>query len=288
MPLSRTSSRDGSPSCHSPQLTLPNNGPPSPASSSNLPSPVGTEFPKPSVPLPQWSRTASHSLLSTSASSASVTSRKSRFADVGTTSAIGRASISMPPPVSKPSPNYKPSVMRRPSAGLVKDDGLGTLNAMEGFSEARVSNEPALQEDLEKTPSLAGSQANVGSETYAPLSLPDSTLKPFASSIAGADVEGNRLSFSSLYSLGSAIYSGATGGSSIPSAASSNAGSVHGGGLETPSITSLPMSPSLGSAKVEASSSATTATDPVSVTANSHSPHTGPWLSQHLHSGTIS
>lgn len=177
--------------------------------------------------------------------------------------------------MTKPSPSHKPSVIRQPSAGLVKGDGSGTLSAMEGSSEARVLNESAVLEDVEKTPNLAASPANVGPETYAPLTLPDSTLKPLASSTTGADVEANRLSFSSLYSFGSAIYSGATGGSSIPSAASSNAGSVTSGGLEPPPIISLPISPSLGSAKGEASSSATTATDPVSVTANLHSPYTG-------------
>ncbi len=141
---------------------------------------------------------------------------------------------------------------------------------MEGLTEASASSDSAMLNDFEKLPSSF--QYPPSSETHTPLhlGLPDSIVKLSTSSMPGADVEGNRLSFSSLYSVGSAIYSGATGGSSVQSIASSNAGSIHG----QPSKSSLPMSPTLGTAKGEASS-ATTATDPVSVTANSHSPHSG-------------
>lgn len=134
-------------------------------------------------------------------------------------------------------------------------------------------NESATTEDQEKTPSLSRSLTNAAAEPYAPLTLPDSSLRPVNPSAASADIEGNRLSFSSLYSLGSAIYNGAAGGSSVQSTASSNAGSIRGSCLDPP-IPIIPNSPPIGSTKTEASL-ATTATNPISVTANSHSPNAG-------------
>ena len=101
----------------------------------------------------------------------------------------------------------------------------------------------------------------------------DSSLKP---PTAGSSRAGDRLSFSSLYSLGSAIYNSATIPKSAPqSTASSNAGSVKSG-LSEPQfpIASTTLSPSLGSSKGEATvSSATTATDPVLATANGEPTH---------------
>lgn len=137
-------------------------------------------------------------------------------------------------------------------------------------------NEPVPLEDQEKPPNLAGSQMNPSFEPYAPpLMLPDSSLRPANTSGPGADTEGNRLSFSSLYSLGSVIYNGATGGSSVPSVASSNTGSVKSNHLDPTNIPSLPNSSPLGSAKAEASQ-ATTATNPILVIANAQSPNAGP------------
>lgn len=269
--LSRTTSRESNLSCYE--------QPPSSSYSSSLPSPIRADFPKHSLPLPSWSRTPthSHSLLNISSSSASLNSRKSRFADfAGPTGAVGRASISMPPPLSKPSStSFKQSVSRRPSAVVTKMDGSGIAGTMDEVTEAKGPHDSAFMiDDLERLPADSShgapcSEANISSHMN--LTLPDTIVKSPSFSMPGGDVESNRLSFSSLYSLGSAIYSGATGGSSVQSVASSNAPSIQGQPLKSP----LPMSPAVGSAKVEASSSATTATDPVSVIANSLSPHSG-------------
>lgn len=268
--LSRTTSRESNVSCYE--------QPPSSNNSSSLPSPIKPDFSNPSLPLPSWSRTPSHShSLLNITSSATLNSRKSRFADFsGPTGAVGRASISMPPPLSKPpSTTFKPSASRRTSAVVAKLEGSGITATMDEVTEAKVPNDFAVMiDDLERLPadsSYGPTSSDVNLSLHMNLTLPDSIVKSSTSSMTGGDVESNRLSFSSLYSLGSAIYSGATGGSSVQSVASSTAPSVQGQPLKS----SLPISPSLGSAKVEASSSATTATDPVSVIANSHSPHSG-------------
>lgn len=269
--LSRTTSRESNVSSYE--------QPPSSDNSSSLPSPIKADFSNSSLPLPSWSRTPSHShsLLNIFSSSASLSSRKSRFADfTGPTGSVGRASISMPPPLSKPpSTTLKPSASRRTSAVMAKTEGSGITATMDEVTEAKGPNDSAVMiDDLEKLPadsSCGPTSFDANLSLHMSLALPDSSVKSSTSSMPGGDVESNRLSFSSLYSLGSAIYSGATGGSSVQSLASSNAPSVQGQPLKS----SVPISPSLGSAKVEASSSATTATDPVSVIANLHSPHSG-------------
>ncbi len=161
---------------------------------------------------------------------------------------------------------------------MASTDDVGTDKHMEGLLEKTTENDSIGSDDLEKTPSVAGQQPHLGPESYTPLSLPDSSLRPPHATVSIPDIEGNRLSFSSLYSLGSAIYSGATGGSSAPpSAASSNAGSVRSGAFDGSTTTNtVPLSPSLSSARGEALSSATTATDPVSVVANTTTQHQVP------------
>ncbi len=157
---------------------------------------------------------------------------------------------------------------------MASTDSVAMDRSTDGPIEKNKTNDPTGSDNLEKTPSVAGQQPHPASEPYTPLTLPDSSLRPPDSSTSNPDVEGNRLSFSSLYSLGSAVYSGATGGSSAPpSAASSNAGSVRSGAFDGAAMSTVPLSPSLGSARGEALSSATTATDPVSVTANSTTRH---------------
>ena len=180
----------------------------------------------------------------------------------------------MPPPATKPSSTYKPSASRVPSAAMAIKDGSGTNPSTDGLVQKPTVEDSIGSDDLEKTPSVVGQQPHPTSEPYTPLTLPDSSLRPPYSTTTNSDLEGNRLSFSSLYSLGSAICSGGAGGSSAPpSAASSNAGSVRNGGLDGSTPNTAPLSPSLGSARGEASSSATTATDPVSVAANSVTQH---------------
>ena len=240
--------------------------PPSPANSS-----------KPAPSLASTGRTPSLSLLS-APNNAAVPSRKSRFADVGTSGGnIGRASISMPPPATKPSSIYRPASSRRPTnLSSTMDSREGDTGLEGAIEESSVGDSAALQ-DMEKTTSLPGSQGVLASESHSPLLPLDSSLKPPSS---GLNKPGDRLSFSSLYSFGSAIY-GAAGLSSAPqSAASSTAGSIKSAASEQPTPTHI--SPSLGSAKGEAVASATTATDPTSVSANSQPQHQG---SNFLHSG---
>ncbi|KAI4168798.1 MAG: hypothetical protein LQ343_006121 [Gyalolechia ehrenbergii] len=233
---------------------------------SNSP-PTSISLTRPRPPL--RSRTPSHTLLHSNLN-ASTTSRKSRFADVGTTEgSIGRASISMPPPANKP-PTHKQSASRQLSSGLTVDvgpeKGDKSKNRISGVKEF---DQSPVMEASEQTPNI---QTLPASEPCSPLP-PDSTLKPPTSS-ATIDKDGNRLSLSSLYSLGSAIYNGTVGVHSAPaSAASSNAGSVKSGTIDPASV---PLSPTRLSARSDLSAAVTTATDPVSVTANAHTQHQVP------------
>ena len=140
-----------------------------------------------------------------------------------------------------------------------------------GVKEETVAADTAVLDHLEKIGSTFSSQSVKAAESQNTSAQSDSGLKP---PNANLNKPGDRLSLSSLYSLGSVIYNGTTGLSSAPpSATSSVAGSVKSGGSEQPTPT--PISPSLGSAKGDAASMATTATDPVSVNANSQPLHQG-------------
>lgn len=233
--------------------------------------PSSTNASRPAPSLASIGRVPSHSLLS-APKNAALPSRKSRFADVGTIGGnIGRASISMPPPATKPSSIYRPASSRRPTNFSSTMDPREVETGLDGAIEESVVDDSAGLQVLEKTTSLPGSQGVPPSEPHSPLNPSESNLKPPSS---GVNKPGDRLSFSSLVSLGSAIY-GATGLSSAPqSAASSTAGSVKSAASEQPTPT--PISPSLGSAKGETIAPATTATDPISVTANSQPQHQVP------------
>ena len=240
------------------------------------PSPINPSKPSPPPSLASTGRVPSHSLLS-APNNAPLPSRKSRFADVGTTGGnIGRAGISMPPLATKPSSIYRPASSRRPTNLSSTMDSKEGETGLDGTSEESVVGDSAVLQDLEKTTSLPGSQGVPACEPHSPLNALDSNLKPPSSSL---NKPGDRLSFSSLYSLGSAIYGAAGLSSAPPSAASSNTGSIKSVVSEQP--TPNPLSPSLGSAKAEAIATATTATDPISVTANSQPQHQG---SKSLHS----
>ena len=230
-------------------------GPPSPAAASRGPQSLGAT-----------GRTPSHSLL-TSGHNGGLPNRKGRFADVGTVGGnIGRASISMPPPANKPSSIYKPFAVRRPTAAQNTIDIKGGQALLDGTVEQSSSSDLAGMEDLEKSTS---SHSVPTSEPQSPSGLPDSGLKP---SYAPSNKPGDRLSLSSIYSLGSAIYSGATGTTNAPtSTASSTAGSVKSDEHQTPIVPCLSSSPGTAM-KGEV---ATTATDPISVTANSQPSHQG-------------
>ncbi|KAL8996067.1 MAG: hypothetical protein Q9169_004343 [Polycauliona sp. 2 TL-2023] len=211
--------------------------PNAPAAANNRPTP------------PPRSRTSSHTLLSSNWNP-QTTSRKSRFVDADTTAGTSdRASISMPPPS-----NHKQPALPM-DLGLGKDDRLNAVRL-----GSRASDPSTLVQDQERTPNI---QTLPASEPCSPLA-PDSSLKLPSSSV-GSESDGNRLS---LTSLGSAIYSGAyTSQSAPPSAASSNAGSVKSATFDP---AAAPLSPTRASIRSDLSASVTTATDPVSVTANAH------------------
>ena len=224
---------------------------------------------------------SSHSLLSAPTQNAVSPSRKSRFADAGTTGTnAGRASISMPPPTTKPSSIYKPASVRRPSA---MQNPSGCLSG-EGTLDGTVEEGPDINglADVGGTTSFSGVQSGSTSEPHSPSALSDVANKnPNPSS----NKAGDRLSFSSLYSIGSALYIGATGLASAPqSKASSNAGSVKSVVSEPSTLTPTPLSPSLGAANErDAVSIATIATNPISITANTQPLHQGssfPWIVQ--------
>lgn len=244
-------------------------GPPSPP-----------DLTKPGSSLASAGRASSHSLLSAPQNTAPP-SRKSRFADAGTTGTnVARASISMPPPTTKPSSMYKPSTVRRPSAMQNAMSIKEAEASLDGTREEMTVGESNGLDELEKTTSLPGTQSASASEPHSPVGLSDTALKPLNPNLSKS---GDRSSFSSLFSLGSAFYSGATGLTSAPqSTASSNAGSIKSILSEQPASTPTPLSPSLGAAaEREAASIATTATDPVSVTAHSQPLHQGlrcPWI----------
>jgi len=179
----------------------------------------------------------------------------------------------MPPPATKPTSIYRPATSRHPSAAPnntdVKPVGLG----LDGPKEEQPVNDSATFEELQKSVSHNSLQA-IGTEGQSPSALPEASLKPPQ---VNSNRPGDRLSLSSLYSLGSAIYNQAAGvGSAPPSAASSNAGSIKSGASEHPASAPTPLSPPLGASKGEAVSSATTATDPVQVNANSQPSHQVP------------
>ena len=236
---------------------------------SGPPSPSNAKAPR---TLASSGRVPSHSLLS-AANNAAVTTRKSRFADIGTSGGdIGRASISMPPPTNKPSSIYRPSGVRRPTGARSSMDSKD--GQFDGAVDEKAREDAALPETLEKTTSSSSIPV---SEPHSPSAVSDSSLKPPGLLPTKA---GDRLSFSSLYSLGSAIYNGTTGVTSPPqSTASSTAGSVKS--VEHATSAPIPISPALGSShgigstKGEVSSPVTTATDLVSVPAYSQPLHQG-------------
>ncbi|KAI4176677.1 MAG: hypothetical protein LQ346_007848 [Caloplaca aetnensis] len=147
---------------------------------------------------------------------------------------------------------------------LGKDDKIVKKDAGESTFDQSADN-------VDKMPHIQNIPA---SEPCSPLP-PDSALKPPIAS-SSTDSDGNRLSFSSLYSLGSAIYNGAIGAQSAPpSAASSNAGSVKSSTFDP---TAVPLSPTRMSVKSDLQAGVTTSMDPVSVTANNHTEHQGSFL----------
>ncbi|KAF2814982.1 uncharacterized protein BDZ99DRAFT_566894 [Mytilinidion resinicola] len=168
------------------------------------------------------SRTSPHIL---SSGTANVTTRKARSIDPDTTSGNAeRASISMPPPASLA--RQYPS--RRPSKA--SDSGiLTTAGLVENLGALR--NGSAIDE-TETTPTLEGSRGGSIS-TAQTLTLPDAARRQSRSEV---DTESNRMSFSSLYSLGSAIYNGTRALSGSSSVISEPEGPAQGTTTATSSL----------------------------------------------------
>ena len=207
-------------------------------------------------------RSTSHSLLSSSPNQSNG-SRKGRSAGPGVdlvTEGIDRASISMPPPVKKPL--NKPLASRHSSASVTTIDGLKTQPIQEQ------TEENAVVEETDKTPNLNALDAR-GTLSYTSLALPEPTLRASRQPGSTTDNESKRLSFSSLLSMGSAIYGGTAGGiSGAHSTASSNAGSIKSTYAEQGSGGAVTTSPN--PIKRDPLPGTSTAVDPVSVTTLSH------------------
>ena len=213
-------------------------------------------------------RTTSHSLFSPSTVS-SAASRKGRSAEADTSNGdVGRASISMPQSATKPPAIYNPIESRRPSVWSQK----GPASAMDGAIERSSAGSPVLS-DFERMPVLAGTQESHASGSPRGSADLDRTTRSPKSSGTGSDVDNHRLSISSIYSLGSTTYSG-VGGSAAPSTAGSHAGSVKGH-TERAIPTSAPVLAAIGGNRADISSTATTATDLVSVTTISTAQYPG-------------
>ena len=206
-------------------------------------------------------KSASHSLLSASPSQ-SGESRKGRSAEPGialATDSIDRASLSMPPPASKTL-----VVPRRSSASIEVADGLKV------HADLYETEEPAVNQESEKTPNLNSLDAR---GTLTSLALPEPALKNSRQHVNTVDNESKRMSFSSLFSTGSAIHSGNTttsGMSGAQSTTSSAAVSMKSAyTTENGSNGTTARSPTPNKGEPQPMSSI--AIDPVSVTTLSHS-----------------
>lgn len=149
-----------------------------------------------------------------SASTSTAISRKGQSLDPGTTPGnVDRAIISMPPPASVSVTRQYPAV---PSRNLLRsfNPDKATIKATGTTTTAPPTAGDAHGSD-DTTPTLEGNQIP---QYTTPLMLPEAALYP--GKPADPETESNRLSFSSLYSLGSAIYDRARGvGVSGPSSA---------------------------------------------------------------------
>ena len=275
--LSRITSSENTVTSHNSQSALIENDNQSSAHSSHSSSITRLDSVEPPSLLAPLSGTLSRSLLSTTRQS-SPTSRKSGFSGTEASGAVAvRASVSMPPPTTESSFLSSPLAPQYSSETSDRDDSRPSrFGAKDGVMESQIGSEPTTDRDLEKTPSLGGSQ--LVPDSYPTLALPDSSLGHSTTPITNADPEGNRISYSPTYPLGLATSYGAARTSNAPSVASSYTSSIKTSELSQPIIRSFLISSSIGSEKAskgEALLGATTATDLVSVTTNSHSQYAG-------------
>ena len=141
-------------------------------------------------------------------------SRKGRSSEPNKTGRnVERASISMPPPASKSAARQFPS--RRLSK--TSDSSIVSAGVLQENLGTDTSRNGSAVDETDTTPTLEGSHSKSVSSAHT-LMLPDTALRQAKSE---GDTESNRMSFSSLYSLGSAIYNGTRGKSSPSSVADS-------------------------------------------------------------------
>jgi inositol hexakisphosphate/diphosphoinositol-pentakisphosphate kinase len=193
-------------------------------------------------------RTTSHNLSSASSSN-STSSRKGRYAEPGTTEAhCDRASISMPPPSLPRSRTSSTYSQRNSGASEVWRQGVSP-----GPSR-RISKDDFAVDEFD-TPRLPpGTMAD--DANHPP--LPDPALRPRPSM---PEMDGKRMSVSSIYSLSSAR----AGGGAPSSAASANGSEVGAG----PGLNTRPPSGALPPNKGPGTSYPETSTSTVSVMASS-------------------
>ncbi|KAF2747947.1 hypothetical protein M011DRAFT_466987 [Sporormia fimetaria CBS 119925] len=161
------------------------------------------------------SRPASHVLVAGHAPDA--TSRKARTVEPETGAAtVERTSVSMPPPASKSIPRQFPLSTRRPSKA--SDSYFPERDA--GGPLRNGSTSSAVVDDTDTTPTLEASRRGSIATSLA-LALPDTAFSSRARTSNDQDADSHRMSFSSLYSLGSVIMSSTRGLSGPGSAAGS-------------------------------------------------------------------
>ncbi|MCJ1447326.1 MAG: hypothetical protein MMC23_007837 [Stictis urceolatum] len=206
-------------------------------------------------------RSASHTLLTTFAQP-SDKNRKGGKSEAGLTTS-NAAVVPAKPPIKRPlSALFSPPLM------AVAADTAASVPVVEEHGE--VENElPAGAVGPEEAEHSGSTSTSDGKENAG-----GSSATPSLKSIKQNDESANRLSFSSLFSMGSAIYNGAMGPTSNPgeSQASSVAGSLKSNTMEIPASTpNGPVSPSSVSTKADGASSApSTSSDNVSISGSTH------------------
>ncbi|KAF2115867.1 histidine phosphatase superfamily-domain-containing protein [Lophiotrema nucula] len=175
-------------------------------------------------------------------SSSSPASRKARESVPEIDRSDGnRASVSMPPPASKSIARAFPS--RRPS------------KASDSFDHVSFAKSGSAIDEVDTTPTLEAARGSLASSSQTLTPLPDSAYRPPRSD---TDADSHRMSFSSLYSIGSTIYNNARG-------------------LSGPSSISAGSEPE---ARIEAATQGTTtATSSLSITTSSQNGSLGPKVS---------
>ena len=151
------------------------------------------------------SRLSPRLLSASSSSSSTAVTRKGQSLDPGTTPGnVDRAIISMPPAASVSVTGQDPSVPWRNPLRSFNSNEAAIKEA--DTSTATPPTPEHADDNDDTTPTLEG---NRNPHSTPPLMLPEAAFRP--GKPRDPETESNRLSFSSLYSLGSAIYDRARG-----------------------------------------------------------------------------